>query len=441
MRKIHTKSRRGCKQCKARRIKCDEAHPSCGKCVRDGSRCSFLAIKPVLPALPLPRWHSLQPAVQPPVPGRVDGRRGSTNSAAVRHASTLSVAHLEPEPEPEPELVSAPAPVAALAAVPESGPPRLHQVPVSMLGSSGPASIAKRDGPLHQRLLHYLQHDFYEDVQAQHPGFRDVLDVFVETAFTNPYLMDELLAYAAAHKSVSDRDVREIYLTEATRLQTRALVAYNSTAREVREDTCLPMFIFSSLLSHHHLFMASVNTQNDLGTLIDRLTGSIEMHRGLCTIAKASWPMFSEDLQEMFKRTCKREPAPAEPVVRISYEWSEALASRLAEADLSDSSRATLLEVVHTLRDRYNTLDLDDNHDTWTAVQDFLISIPASYVRLLDQRRPEALVVLAHFAVLIHHAAGHWFVGDLGKRLIYLINHHLGPYYTIWLEWPNKMLA
>ncbi|THV76395.1 hypothetical protein D6C86_07028 [Aureobasidium pullulans] len=41
-RRSHTKSRRGCLQCKQRHVKCDEATPSCGYCIKREVACSFI---------------------------------------------------------------------------------------------------------------------------------------------------------------------------------------------------------------------------------------------------------------------------------------------------------------------------------------------------------------------------------------------------------------
>ncbi|KAH7067641.1 hypothetical protein BKA63DRAFT_121959 [Paraphoma chrysanthemicola] len=45
-RRSHRKSRAGCKQCKTRRIKCDEEKPSCANCKRRNVRCSYETSKP-----------------------------------------------------------------------------------------------------------------------------------------------------------------------------------------------------------------------------------------------------------------------------------------------------------------------------------------------------------------------------------------------------------
>lgn len=46
-RKYHLKSRKGCSTCKRRRVKCDEARPLCGKCLRMKLVCGYLEDEPL----------------------------------------------------------------------------------------------------------------------------------------------------------------------------------------------------------------------------------------------------------------------------------------------------------------------------------------------------------------------------------------------------------
>ncbi|KAJ5930597.1 hypothetical protein N7466_006090 [Penicillium verhagenii] len=45
-RRCHTKSRRGCVQCKERHVKCDEQTPTCSLCIRRGLECMYVAPRP-----------------------------------------------------------------------------------------------------------------------------------------------------------------------------------------------------------------------------------------------------------------------------------------------------------------------------------------------------------------------------------------------------------
>ncbi|KAJ4292352.1 hypothetical protein N0V90_009013 [Kalmusia sp. IMI 367209] len=56
-RKGHTKSRRGCYNCKRRRIKCNEKHPKCDHCIKAGLQCEYPAniIQTQTPSSPNPQ--------------------------------------------------------------------------------------------------------------------------------------------------------------------------------------------------------------------------------------------------------------------------------------------------------------------------------------------------------------------------------------------------
>ncbi|KAH7321107.1 hypothetical protein B0I35DRAFT_477623 [Stachybotrys elegans] len=54
-RRGHTKSRRGCYNCKRRRIKCQETRPACGHCVKTGLKCEY----PSLPTITHQPHHQI----------------------------------------------------------------------------------------------------------------------------------------------------------------------------------------------------------------------------------------------------------------------------------------------------------------------------------------------------------------------------------------------
>jgi hypothetical protein len=200
------------------------------------------------------------------------------------------------------------------------------------------------------------------------------------------------------------------------------------------------MFLFSSLLGHHILFDVCTGSHNDLGTVLEGLTSSIGVHRGISAIARTSWPRFSEELQRQFLQTCVRESNT--PNITSQGECDDLL-KRLETSQLSPSSIAVHREAAELLQslfdDQFSPSSFKKGN--LAAVQDWLIQVSVDYIQCLNQRRPEALVVLAHYAVLLHRGANYWFVGDLGRRIIHLINGHLGPLWADWLQWPNQVVG
>ncbi|KAE8381106.1 hypothetical protein BDV26DRAFT_106593 [Aspergillus bertholletiae] len=48
----------------------------------------------------------------------------------------------------------------------------------------------------------------------------------------------------------------------------------------------------------------------------------------------------------------------------------------------------------------------------------WILQIPARFIDLLRERQPFALIVLGHFAVILHSLREHWWMGEWGARLI-----------------------
>lgn len=82
----------------------------------------------------------------------------------------------------------------------------------------------------------------------------------------------------------------------------------------------------------------------------------------------------------------------------------------------------------------------DDPEHGAESITRWPVTIPVGYIELLAQRRPEALVVLAHWAVLLIHHRELWFVGNSGVFIIESVSKHLGRYWEPWLEWPRSQL-
>lgn len=62
--------------------------------------------------------------------------------------------------------------------------------------------------------------------------------------------------------------------------------------------------------------------------------------------------------------------------------------------------------------------------------------IPMEFLELLEARRPFALVVLAHYAVVLHHLKSSWWMGDWGNRILRKIGDILEPEWQDLINWP-----
>ena len=63
------------------------------------------------------------------------------------------------------------------------------------------------------------------------------------------------------------------------------------------------------------------------------------------------------------------------------------------------------------------------------------------YLKLLTERRPEAMVLLGYYAVVLHHRRRSWVIGDAGRLLITSLSSNLGQHWSSLLEWPKQQIS
>jgi hypothetical protein len=64
--------------------------------------------------------------------------------------------------------------------------------------------------------------------------------------------------------------------------------------------------------------------------------------------------------------------------------------------------------------------------------------VPIDYIRLLHLKHPIALIILAHYCVLIKKIETVWYLRGLGQNLLSSIHEVLEPKWRPWLEWPME---
>jgi hypothetical protein len=119
-----------------------------------------------------------------------------------------------------------------------------------------------------------------------------------------------------------------------------------------------------------------------------------------------------------------------------------AMLDRMIDLNVSLSSATKYCNAVSALQRSFSLHSAlkQQNGQRLDAAIAFCLDVDDEYLYLLKQRQPEALVILAFFAVLLHWNRSTWIIGDGGQYLIQSITSHLGSHWAEWLQWPNSIL-
>jgi hypothetical protein len=90
----------------------------------------------------------------------------------------------------------------------------------------------------------------------------------------------------------------------------------------------------------------------------------------------------------------------------------------------------TIEHLSHCLEQLMNGGEPKDFVFCWT------FRIPGRFQDLVREREPFALVVLAHYAVTLHHLRDTWWMGNWGARILNEIVDILGTEWRELLSWP-----
>jgi hypothetical protein len=252
-----------------------------------------------------------------------------------------------------------------------------------------------------------------------------------------PYVVNELLAFSALHLSTKHPERQEYYRTHAAQLQTHALAIFKETDLEVNQETCVPLFFFSAILGLHTLCDVLVYRDNDFEHFVDKFVHCFRLHRGVRAICAKAWGMLHQSVLK---------PLIMDGASLYQFDGRlgpgcEKLLHLVQAAKLGATLTDIYKQAIEHLQTSTNALvaagDLAGSSHGSTG---WPVLVSPEYIDLLLQRRPEALVILAHYAILLHSCRDSWMFGDGGRFLIESIRDFLGPDWTEWLEWPIKAL-
>lgn len=293
-------------------------------------------------------------------------------------------------------------------------------------------------------LVHVILSDDMFSIGPGKDVYTNGLSLLLRSILDCPYLLHQLLAFSARHLASIHPVRSNFYLQQAISLQTRAISFFNAAKAEVTQSNCVNILLFSSVLGHH--LLADTIAKRDPGGLIPFMSHYIqclELHRGIHSIAVTAWPLLMK--------------SELEPILS----WSSGFSARPAIGDhcqrvqsLVENAGGLLKEekeacqrAIHYLQVGLDAILSEANEQQagrfgrYQMIFSWMLLAPPEFTTLLASHRPEALSLLAYYAVILHHGRNLWQVGDAGAYLLSILVDYLGPDWNQWLEYPRRVIT
>jgi hypothetical protein len=243
-----------------------------------------------------------------------------------------------------------------------------------------------------------------------------------------PYLLNELLALAAMHLSRIRPPKRDHYHYNATQLQTHAISIFNETDAVLTEENCTSVFLFSSVLGAHLLCETLTSRSTNLSDFLGRFIQYTNLSRGVRTVAsQARGALDQSDLGGLWRQNVMNVPL-CNPYAKLL----ETITSAKLGSQLTDIYKTTI--------DCLQSVTNFDRSSSQQPIISWPVRVSDDYLECLTLYRPEALVIFAYYAVLLHLHRDLWVFGDSGIFIINSITRYLGSEWSNWMEWPQQQV-
>ncbi|KAH8907624.1 hypothetical protein BR93DRAFT_878618 [Coniochaeta sp. PMI_546] len=394
----HRKSRNGCKKCKSRRVKCDESHPVCGNCSRLALDCAW----PDMVFRPTPS----------PDPASLSSR--STDSDELPRSQDSSASnqldHID---------------------IPESKERRLLE---------------------HRLMQNYLQLVAQPLPISPNKEWRHLFSrVMTKLALTHDNLLYALLTVSASNLLLSEPDDKELfnarqrYLILAMREQRKMVERLSvDTADAVCFASLLLLLNSFSMLRERSLEpylppLEWIHIGRGAGTVIwlsvEAAVKSGDFENSSMYVIAKSYPNFGED-QSYFS-----------PLMRAGFEG--VLTQSLPSGDVwDDATKEAYEKTLSYVGSVQNAIRIGEpTYAICRRIQAFPLLMPAKFINFVEEQRPRALVVLAHFFAAVAQVHGVWWLREdedgesTAKREVRAISKAVGSEWQPLLVWPLDMVG
>ncbi|KAL3442963.1 hypothetical protein BJX65DRAFT_320994 [Aspergillus insuetus] len=252
----------------------------------------------------------------------------------------------------------------------------------------------------------------------------------------SPYLMYASLAFSARHLAYLHPERSPEFMHQAVTLQNRALALFKVDKLQVDKSNCVAILLFSAVVGHHLLADTLMErSQDGLSGFLECYVHCARTHRGLHTIMMTAQPLLMKtELEPVLSRSISfTSQDPKGMQCQTLRDWI------IRAYSTTEGEREACLCAIKYLQLGFDALSPSSEDHSMRYQMLFLWSVlvPPEFISKLAAKQPFALVVLAYYALLLHHGRHMWQVGEAGEYLFGLIEGYLGSPFVDWLEYPR----
>ena len=164
----------------------------------------------------------------------------------------------------------------------------------------------------------------------------------------------------------------------------------------------------------------------------------IQLLRGTSLVISAHWEeLRTGPLKAMFDVDLDAEHrAEASPIDATKFHALEELWKSAYDNEID-----ALNEALKWILTFYTMLCMPTNMEPSTIALAWLVRVPELFLSMVNGREPAALILLAHYSLLLNKLDHTWWTAGMSRRLLREIHRSLAEEWRHWIAWPLQELV
>ncbi|MCJ1385208.1 hypothetical protein MMC17_008329 [Xylographa soralifera] len=279
------------------------------------------------------------------------------------------------------------------------------------------------------RLMHHFALSAHRSIAASPGAVAVWRDLIPQLAFEYDFLLHGILAVSALHLSLTSQVNKLANSALALRHYTAALALFRPHLDSITSSNIYPLFAFSCVVPVYVFGYPHVSQfpSNPLPEMLEMLS----VMRGCANIVKSGFQWLESS---PFKHLLLPKPT----------DLSKGLATEIEDALTGLLERNNQTTTPPALRDAYETaieilwesFELAGHMPGIQGVAlPFPVKMPLEVLIMMRERDPMALIILAHYGVILHWLDTVPWMGGWGSETVKAVNETVGEEWRAYITW------
>ncbi|OBT69394.1 hypothetical protein VE03_01135 [Pseudogymnoascus sp. 23342-1-I1] len=256
-------------------------------------------------------------------------------------------------------------------------------------------------------------------------------------ALKKKYLLHSIFSTAALHIAHSHPEKQSLYIDKAIRYHHLAIQGFSLELQSITQENSTSLFTCATLTVLFAFSLTMLRPHEEPMRPIEELLGIFTLLRGTPFVIGEMWNWVRES--EIAPLFAGRE---VDDSIVLSDDITAALKlleDRNQLTAKSESERETYALAIQGLKKCFRVISSKDRYNG--MVFQWPISVSKEYIALLRSREQMALVILAHYAVILDEIRDTWWMMGWGSKLIQESNQVVEDEWKSLLVWPMDKIV